>query len=182
MAQLKDTQILNNLTISGPVKGIDISNGDASFNQIQTQNVEIDRIRSGARAIPVIIGRGTETVGIISRFANIITPFNFTLARPMRVLGNITISNRPGGEPIGPSAYIYIDMRFNNTIRAIMNMNNNSASTHIRTQQFFSLIDLPAGTHQFRVVLNNIVSGTRNFSGADAGPTASWELSAFENI
>lgn len=182
MAQLRDSQILGNLTITGLQKGLDVQTGTAIFNQIQAQSLNIDRLRSFSRAIPIIISRGTQTVGTIARGANIITPVSFTLARPMRILANATISNRPGGDPTGSAAYIYIDMRMNGTIFSLINMNNNSASTHIRTNQMFGLVDLSAGTHEFRIVLNNIISGTRNFSGADSGPTASWELSAFENI
>lgn len=182
MANLKDTSINGNLSINGTQKTVDIVQGDAVFNTIETENIETGYLRTYAKAIPVIIARGTQTVGSVSVGANIITPYSFTLARPMRILANATVTNRPGGDNTGDNSYIYLDMRMNGTIFSMISMNSNSSSTHIRSNQFFGLVDLPAGTHEFRMVLNNIPSGTRNFGGADSAPAVSWELTAFENI
>lgn len=180
MANLKNTSIDGNLTITGNNKVVTITQGNANLSELNANDIDTGYLRSYAKAIPVIIARGTQSVGTVSRFDNIITPYSFSLSRPMRILANATITIRPGG---ARDDYIYISMEINGARISSINMNNNSASTHIRSQQMFGITDLAAGNYTFTMIMDNIPgSGTRNFGGADGAPAVSWEITAFENV
>lgn len=184
MATLKDTDVFQNLSISGNlvVDGkVEVNNGNlnaasASLTTDNTINCPILQAQNIASIsgykVPVVLSSGTfhpaGTTTTISSGGIYLPSTGFVVPTTMDLYVHVNITNRPNRNE---NQYIYYDIQINNSTILTGNAGNSSAASHIRSLNLSGFrANNPPGNYTVRGI-SFIASGTLRLGmGGSEGP------------